>query len=152
MEHSQDRRYSLSMAYPSENAVVDDVYSQYNNSALSATNDQMSGYTQYTTQDQYATTTHGYNYPPPQSPPADQPSGSPHSPPNRPGQRLASATTLPPLPSSNNRNSVSANRLGRLHFMDPYTSPCTVFGSFLTLGAVTVVRMGLATTSRPSIS
>jgi hypothetical protein len=102
MEHGQDRRYSLSMAYPSESSVVDDVYSQYDNSALSATNDQMSGYTQYTTQDQYATTTHGYNYPPLQSPPADQPSGSPHSPPNRPGQRLASATTLPPLPSSNN--------------------------------------------------
>ena len=82
MEHNQDGRYSLSMSYPSENAVVDDVYGQYDNSSLSATNDQMTGYTQYTTQDQYATTTHGYAYSPPQSPPAEQPTGSPHSPPN----------------------------------------------------------------------
>ena len=95
MEHNQDRRYSLSMAYPSESAVVDDVYSQYDNSSLSGANDQMAGYTQYTTQDQYATTTHGYTYPPLQSPPADQPNGSPHSPPNRTGQRL------PPLPPTN---------------------------------------------------
>ena len=93
MEHNQDRRYSLSMAYPSESAVVDDVYSQYDNSSLSGANDQMARYTQYTTQDQHATTTHGYTYPPLQSPPADQPNGSPHSPPNRTGQRLS---PLPP--------------------------------------------------------
>ena len=109
MEHNQDRRYSLSMTYPSEGAVVDDVYGQYDNSSLSGTNDQMTGYTQYTTQDQYTTTTHGYAYPPLQSPPAEQqPTGSPQSPPNRTGQRLPSATTLPPLPST---NSVPINRL-----------------------------------------
>ena len=108
MEHGQERRYSLSMAYPPDSAVVDEVYGQYDNSSLSAANEQMTGYTQYTTQDQYATTTHGYTYPPLQSPPAEQPTGSPHSPPNRTDQRLASATTLPPLPSANN---VPINRL-----------------------------------------
>jgi len=102
MEHNPDKRYSLSMSYPSESAVVDDVHGQYNNSSLSATNEQMVEYTQYTTQDQYATTTHGYTYPPLQSPPGDQSTGSPHSPPNRNGQRLTSATTLPPLPFSSN--------------------------------------------------
>ena len=101
MEHPQDRRYSLSMTYPSEGGVVDDVYGQYDNSSLSAPNDQMSGYTQYTTQDHYTTTTHGYTYPPLQSPSGDQSTGSPHSPPNRTGQRLTSATTLPPLPPAN---------------------------------------------------
>jgi hypothetical protein len=101
MEHGQERRYSLSMAYPSGSAVVEDVYGQYDSSSLPPTNDQMAGYTQYTTQDQYATTTHGYTYPPLQSPPADHSTGSPHSPPNRTGQRLASTTTLPPLPSDN---------------------------------------------------
>ena len=100
MEHGQERRYSLSMAYPSESAVVDDVYGQYDNSSMS--NNQMAGYTQYTTQDQYTTTTHGYTYPPLQSPPAEQSTGSPHSPPNRTGQRLAPATTLPPIPSADN--------------------------------------------------
>jgi len=45
MEHNQDRRYSLSMTYPSEGAVVDDVYDQYDNSSLSTTNDQLAGYT-----------------------------------------------------------------------------------------------------------
>ena len=107
MEHNQDRRYSLSIPYPSESAVVEDVYGQYDNSSLAA-NDQMTGYTQYTTQDQYATTTHGYTYPPLQSPPAEQSNGSPHSPPNRGGQRLTSNTTLPPLPST---NSLPINRL-----------------------------------------
>jgi hypothetical protein len=109
MEHSQDRRYSLSgMTYHSESAVVDDVYGQYENSSLSGTNDQMAGYTQYATQDQYTTTTQGYTYPPLQSPPAEQPNGSPHSPPNRAGQRLTSNTTLPPLHAP---NSVPMNRL-----------------------------------------
>ena len=106
MDHNQERRYSLSMAYPSESAVVDEVYGQYDNSSLSTTSDQMTGYTQYTTQDQYTTTTHGYTYPPLQSPPAEQPTGSPHSPPNRTGQRLASNTTHPPA-----NNSIPINRL-----------------------------------------
>ena len=60
------------MAYPSEGAVVDDVYDQYDNSSLSATNDQLAGYTQYTTQDQHATTIHGCAYPPSRSPSAEQ--------------------------------------------------------------------------------
>ena len=108
MDHNQDRRYSLSMSYTSENTVVDDVYGQYDNSSMSASNDQMTGYAQYTTQDQFTTTTHGYTYPPLQSPPADQSTGSPHSPPNRGSQRLTSATTLPPLPPT---NSLPINRL-----------------------------------------
>ena len=110
MDHNQERRYSLSMTYPSENAVVDDVYGQYDDSSLSAANDQMTGYTQYTTQDQYATTTHGYTYPPLQSPSGDQSTGSPHSPPNRGSQRLTSATTLPPLPPASSLPTI--NRLG----------------------------------------
>ena len=110
VDHNQERRYSIAMPYPSESAVVDDVYGQYDDSSLSTTNDQMTGYTQYTTQDQYATTTHGYTYPPLQSPPADQSTGSPHSPPNRTTQRLTSATTLPPLPPANTLTTI--NRIG----------------------------------------
>ena len=114
MEHNQDRRYSLSMNYPSESAVVDDVYGQYDSSSLPATNEQMSGYPQYTTQDQYTTTTHGYTYPPLQSPPAEQSNGSPHSPPNRAGQRLTSVTTLPPLPSTASNNNSNNNNNGMI--------------------------------------
>ena len=110
MDHSQqERRYSLSMNYPPESAVVDDVYGQYEDSSLSSSNEQMTGYTQYTTNDHYVTTTHGYTYPPLQSPPTDQSTGSPHSPPNRTGQRLTSATTLPPLPPANSLPAI--NRL-----------------------------------------
>lgn len=97
MDHNQDRRYSLSMGYPSESAVVDEVYGPYDHTSMPAPNDQMAGYPPYTTQDQYATTTHGYTYPPQ----ADQPSGSPHSPPNRTVQRMNSAPTLPPLAPAN---------------------------------------------------
>lgn len=59
IDHNQERRYSLSMAYLSASAVVDEVYDQYDNSSLS-TSDQITGYMQYTTQDQCTTTTHGY--------------------------------------------------------------------------------------------
>ena len=117
------RRYSLFMNYPSESAVVDDVYGRYGGSSLPAANDQMTGYTQHTTQDQYTTTTHGYTYPPLQSPSAERSNGSPHSPPNRAGQRLTSVTTLPPLPSTANNNGTILNPLdyrsssGGLHFL-----------------------------------
>ena len=46
MEHSQNRRYSLSgMTYHSESAVVDGVYGQYENSSLFGTNGQMASCT-----------------------------------------------------------------------------------------------------------
>ena len=64
MEHSQNRRYSLcGMTYHSESAVVDGFYGQYEDSSLSVTNGQMASYAQYTTQDQYTTTTQGHTHP-----------------------------------------------------------------------------------------